>query len=118
MEQWEYLSIFLEANASNDEMKQYIEARFGKQAKKYSPEALIPDLDKLGAQGWELLQIDPVGRVGRGENIQQDPYSWTATYFCVFKRRRVAANADEMLTNDNLPLPNMPPSNSPPPPKK
>lgn len=29
---------------------------------KYTPEALIPQLDALGDQGWELVHIKPVHR--------------------------------------------------------
>lgn len=87
MAQWNYLSTFLEANAKDDATKQFIEQNFSKKAKKHSPEALIPELDKLGQDGWELVHMEPVPNVGRKEDIQFDPYKWSNIYFCVFKKR-------------------------------
>ena len=87
MEQWEYLSIFLEADAKDKETKQFIQEKFDKKAKRHSPEAMIPDLNKYGADGWELVHMEPVPKVGGKENIQFDPYRWSATYFCVLKRQ-------------------------------
>lgn len=87
MEQWEYLSIFLEADAKDKETKQFIQEKFSKKAKRHSPEAMIPDLNKYGTEGWELIHMEPVPKVGGKENIQLDPYRWTNTYFCVLKRQ-------------------------------
>lgn len=86
MEKWEYLSTFLEANAKDKQAKQYIKDTFGKKAKRHSPESMIPELNKLGTEGWELIHMEPVPKVGGKENVQFDPYSWSNTYFCVFKR--------------------------------
>jgi hypothetical protein len=48
---------------------------------------MIPQLNKLGKEGWELVHMEPVPRVGGKEDVQFDQYSWSNTYFCVFKRR-------------------------------
>lgn len=86
MANWEYLSIFLEADVKDKAQKSHIEETFGKKAKRHSPESMIPELNKLGKEGWELVHMEPVPKVGGKENIQFDPYNWSNTYFCVFKR--------------------------------
>ncbi len=86
MGKWEYISTFLEANAKDNQLKDYITQTFEKKAKRHSPEAMIPDLNKYGADGWELVHMEPIPNVGGKEDIQFDPYKWSNTYFCVFKR--------------------------------
>lgn len=99
-EQWEYISTFLEANADKKPIKTYIQETFDKKAKRHSPESMIPDLNRLGAEGWELVHMEPVPRVGRKEDIQFDEWNWTNTYFCVFKRRI----ANEMMSAQVAPI--------------
>ena len=50
---------------------------------------MIPDLNKLGAEGWELINMEPVAEVGGKEDIliAGEGRKWTSVYFCVFKRR-------------------------------
>lgn len=88
-EQWEYLTTFVEAKASSKDIKNYIKENFDKKPRKHSPEAMIPDLNKLGAQGWELINMEPVAEVGGKEDILMagEGRKWTSVYFCVFKRR-------------------------------
>jgi len=93
MEQWEYLTLFVEASAKQQKIKQFIETTFNKKAKRYSPESMIPELNKLGAEGWEVIHMEPVPYVGRKENIQFDQHSWSNTYFCVCKRRKPGSAA-------------------------
>lgn len=85
MEQWEYLTTFLEANAKDKDVQQYIQQTFDKKAKRHSPESMIPRLNQLGTQGWELIHMEPVPRVGGKEDVQFDHSSWSNVYFCVFK---------------------------------
>jgi hypothetical protein len=96
MEQWEYFTTFLEANAKDKDVQQFIEQTFDKKPKRHSPEAMIPDLNKLGIQGWELIHMEPVPRVGGKEDVQFDSNSWSSVYFCVFKRRKSAAAAAQV----------------------
>jgi hypothetical protein len=92
MEQWEYLTLFLSAKANNRETRTFIKTRFNKRPKRFSPESMIPQLDKLGAEGWEMLHMEPVARVGGKEDVLFDQdYRWSNTYFCVFKRRKAGA---------------------------
>lgn len=87
MEQWEYLTIFLEATAKDKDVKEFIKQTFDKKPKRHSPESMIPQLNEYGRQGWELVHMEPVPRLGGKEDIQFDQYSWSNNYFCVFKRR-------------------------------
>lgn len=88
-EKWEYITTFLEAKANNKDLRNFIKDKFDKKARKHSPEAMIPDLNKLGQEGWELITMEPVADVGGKEDIliANEGRKWTALYFCVFKRR-------------------------------
>lgn len=111
MAQWEYLTTFLKADAKDKDIKQFIEQTFSKKAKRHAPESMIPELNKLGIAGWELVHMEPVPEVGRKEDIQFDPYHWGSTYFCVFKRATQspdevqAVSAQAVVTDDDLKLP-------------
>ena len=92
MEQWEYLPTFLEANGDSKEMQAFLKAQtHQKKPPRYLPEAMMPDLNDLGAQGWELVHMEPVAGVGKkGDVLFDDGRQWSNTYFCVFKRRKIA----------------------------
>lgn len=84
MQQWEYYTTFLQADAKN-EAEFLEELRDWKEGiPQHTPEALIPRLNALGEQGWEMLQILPVNSGAKGDVI--NPSIWTHTYFCAFKR--------------------------------
>jgi hypothetical protein len=56
---------------------------------KFSPYATLPELNRLGQKGWELVSMQPV-IVGKNHDILVHPNDmayWGNTYFCVFKRR-------------------------------
>ena len=88
-EKWEYLTTFVEARVKGKDIRNYIKENFDKKPRKHSPEAMIPDLNKLGAEGWELINMEPVADIGGKEDIliTGEGRKWTALYFCVFKRR-------------------------------
>lgn len=88
MQQWEYLTRFMEASASSKEIKEYIKQHFDKKPRRHSPESMIPELNRLGDEGWELVHMEPVARVGGKEDVRFDSDNWSSTYFCVFKRPR------------------------------
>ncbi len=95
MEQFEYLTTFLQAEAKTKEIKEFVKSRNPKIKNPpiFTPEALIPELNGLGAQGWELITMTPVAAVGRKGDVRftgEEP-RWSNTYFCVFKRRKQAA---------------------------
>lgn len=88
MQKWEYLTRFLDAVAER-EVDYLMETRSWKEGiPRNTPEALVPQLNALGEQGWEMMSIEPV-IAGKNADIlchadQQN--RWTFTYFCVFKR--------------------------------
>ncbi len=122
MAQWEYLTTFLEARVKEKEMKQFIKERFDKKPRKHSPESMIPDLNDLGAAGWELVHMEPLPRIGRKEDIQFDNHNWSSTYFCVFKRAIAPADLPLSIGRQTRqaapPNPDTPPSPQSPTPEQ
>ena len=94
MNQWEYLTRFLEAQVRSED-KEMLQKRFNKnRLPKYSPEAMIPELDQLGAAGWELVHMEPVAKVGgKGDVLFPSGPRWSNSYFCVFKRPKTVVSA-------------------------
>lgn len=87
MQYWEYHTCFIEANKQTSESLAYsLEAE---QTAMYSPQQLMPELNRLGAKGWELVHMEPAF-VGKNEDILMHEGGgsrrWTNKYFCVFKR--------------------------------
>jgi hypothetical protein len=73
----------------------------GKELPLYAVEAIIPRLDELGTQGWELVQMQPV-IVGNNGDIRvgfADISHWTHTYLCTFKRPK---RSDQTYDGDVL----------------
>ncbi|MEQ8672343.1 MAG: DUF4177 domain-containing protein [Aggregatilineales bacterium] len=92
MEQWEYLPIHIEAQANTKEMKEFLKRQMPdvKRFPRYMPQAMMPELNELGAQGWELVSMEPVARVGSKADVYFNGADgkWSNVYFCVFKRRK------------------------------
>lgn len=91
MQKWEYLTTLLQAES--EKQLPWLQEHYPdiKKFAKYAYLALIPQMDKLGEEGWELVSCEPVKY---GDNLdlmiavnvygQMNP--WTYTYLCVFKR--------------------------------
>lgn len=87
MQRWEYLTATFSTSVEGapipvrDDVPQDITT-------KYSPYALIPQLNQLGDQGWELVTIEPVVIGRNGDVVVPDAGSarWGRDYFCCFKR--------------------------------
>jgi hypothetical protein len=93
--QWEYFTTFLQADARREE-EFLMQLRDWKEGiAPYVPEALMPRLNAFGEQGWELVQMMPVGVGNNADVLVQDAGSgsrtWTSKYFCVFKRAKTSA---------------------------
>ncbi len=92
-QKWEYYTCFLWAEA--DKQKEYLQQLWPQQrVSKYAPQALIPELDKFGEEGWELVSMEPV-HIGDNQDIQIPVTAvgkgfevWVHSYICVFKRPR------------------------------
>mgnify|MGYP003396198083 CR=1 FL=1 len=89
-QKWEYLSVFVEAE-SEPVMDYLQEIKTWKNGvPRNTPESMIPRLDAYGQEGWELVHMEPVARVGNKGDVLFTGGSdqWSNTYFCVFKRRK------------------------------
>jgi hypothetical protein len=92
MQTWEYLTIFVEADAEREALY-LVETRTWKDGiPKNTPEAMIPQLNALGAQGWELVHMQPVYAGKKADVLTHagNERLWTANYFCAFKRPKGA----------------------------
>ncbi|VAW31212.1 hypothetical protein MNBD_CHLOROFLEXI01-4609 [hydrothermal vent metagenome] len=85
MQQWEYLTLFIEA--SKDVSMAYTAE--SETLARFSPQTMMPEMDRLGAKGWELVHMQPA-YVGKNDDILMHEgggiRQWTSKYFCVFKR--------------------------------
>ncbi len=94
-EQWEHLIVTLRANA--EDQQDFLQQAWPEQSfPRYAPQALMPLLNEYGAQGWELVAMEPV-ITGVNGDIWMGGYSsvstaspWTNQYLCAFKRRKPA----------------------------
>lgn len=93
--QWEHLIVTLRANA--DDWQDFLQQAWpGQYFPKYAPQALMPLLNDYGAQGWELVAMEPVIAGVNGDIwIGGTPpigmaCPWTNQYLCAFKRRKPA----------------------------
>jgi len=79
--------------ADAERQREFVEQRWPQRhLPKYAPEAMIPELNELGEQGWELVHMEPVGGVGKKGDVSfTRGYGtmrvWSNAYSCVFKRR-------------------------------
>ena len=94
MERWEYLTKFIKADVKSTGVKEFFKSYRPdwKNPPPYTPETMMPELDNLGDQGWELVHMEPVAKVGgKGDVlVNGDSSIWSNTYFCVLKRRKPA----------------------------
>jgi len=90
MQRWEYMTIFVKADARREAefLKQYSDWKGG--IPEFTPESMIPKMNALGADGWELVHMQPVYVGERRDVLVADSgsggRSWASQYFCVFKR--------------------------------
>ncbi len=103
MSQWEYLPTFITAEVKSKEMREFLADHMDNKKKRpprYTPESMIPELNKLGDQGWELLHMEPVTGVGNKGDVLFDGIGvrWSNTYFCVFKRMKPGSGVPTQIT--------------------
>ncbi len=89
-EQWQYMTTFVHADIENQGVREFLKQTWPNWAKppKYTPETMIPELDAWGRDGWELVEMEPVGRMGDQGDASYGDGGWTHAHFCVFKRRK------------------------------
>lgn len=88
MEKWEYWPTYLEARANKTEIKEFLKAKVPDLQKpaKFMVESVMPQLNEMGAQGWELVHMEPVPALGKRGDVLLGSREWSNVYFCVFKR--------------------------------
>jgi hypothetical protein len=87
MQRWEYRTELLEADAHNQ--REFLGQLWPDQKPgKNSPRALIPLLNERGADGWELISMQPVFAGVNADILVHEGTGtrWSATYLCTFKR--------------------------------
>jgi hypothetical protein len=99
VEKWEYYSDLICANIDSDGVRQFLSRRFPnwKNPPKFTPATMMPELDRLGQEGWELVHIEPV-HCGKNDDIGFGNHgpTWSNWYFCVFKRQKLTAEQRSM----------------------
>lgn len=103
MEQWEYMPTYIEANADKKDIRNFLREKTGvKRPPRYMVEAVMPELNKFGEQGWELVHMEPVQKVRKkGDVLFASGYRWSNVYFCVFKRRKPGSAAPVLPLREN-----------------
>lgn len=113
---WEYRTTVFYAKAHEPEAKAYLQSVWsGWEPPRYAPQALGPRLNDYGADGWELVHIQPVyldgdanvlvhggpnppedaitgmikakARIPSSAGSGSEPTRYTNAYFCAFKRQ-------------------------------
>jgi hypothetical protein len=87
MQRWEYSTTLIEADMEGADPFKEPMIPEGDHPK-YSPFALIPELNSLGEKGWELVSFTPV-KPGRNHDVVlpgAGELAWARHYLCVFKR--------------------------------
>ena len=91
MEQWEYSTEFVWADARDGEASEFLQQNYPdwNNPPQYVPQAMIPYLNSRGREGWEMVHMQPVF-VGDNFDVLThggDYRRWSNAYFCAFKRR-------------------------------
>ena len=89
-EKWEYHTAILHAELDRPGVKDFLARRWSGELPRYTPLALIPELNELGAAGWELIGIQPV-LAGDNEDVfigsRGQTGGWSHSYLCALRRR-------------------------------
>lgn len=88
-EKWEYLTFVLYADLENPGAKEVMNHHWPdwKNPPRYTPQALMPELNRMGETGWELIHIERVNDSVYSDAIFKDNIGAVNAYFCVFKRK-------------------------------
>jgi hypothetical protein len=93
MIRWQYWTGFIYSDIRHEGAMEFLRREWPKwNPPKYTPQAMIPELNALGEQGWELVHMEPVPEVGGNADVgfvsggEGSHTHWSHAYFCVFKR--------------------------------
>ena len=83
---WEHYIEYIVTDTRDTQTKDFLASYYpGERMPKYSAQAALPRLNAIGAQGWELVHMEPVYLEHNGSVVVATGIG-TNTYFCVFKR--------------------------------
>jgi hypothetical protein len=85
MQKWEYLTVLIDAKT---EITHERLDPLGQKMFQYNPSRLMPQLNELGAVGWELISSTPVV-AGSNQDLKiatTGPGEYGRVYLCIFKR--------------------------------
>lgn len=84
MQKWEYLTVLVDSKVDTSQVRK---DDLGRKTFQFNPIGLLPVLNPLGADGWELISAHPYS-VGENDDVltHQAIKIFTHTYLCVFKR--------------------------------
>lgn len=89
---WEYYTTFISADIDRPGARDFLNKSWPewKNAPRFAVQAMMPELNAIGAEGWELVHMQPVAEVGASGDVRSlgTYYLWSHTYFCVSKRRK------------------------------
>lgn len=88
LQRGQYKTLFVQADA--ERVREQLNPFATEELPKYAPQALMPELDALGNEGWELVHMQPV-YVGSNADVLMHGMNErlrSNVYFCVFKRPR------------------------------
>ncbi len=91
---WEYRAQAFEPDRDSEAAIYYIQRNYPevswKELPKYDLLLLEAWLNEMGVDGWELVSVEPVERIGKngdlGNSYPEMGGGWRKVYFCVFKR--------------------------------
>ena len=90
MEQWEYHTAIIWAHEDNPGAREYVvRHRPGEKVGKFSPVNLVPELDRLGKQGWELVTLQPIVMTADMAIMLSDSTPQASNVYFVAMKRRV-----------------------------
>ncbi len=93
LEKWEYMTTMVCANTRNEGVGEFMHKRWPQwtNVPQFAAETMVPQLNKYGDQGWELIHMQPV-MLGQNDDVNFDRSGriFSNWYFCVFKRRVTA----------------------------
>jgi hypothetical protein len=91
--QWEHHIEYISAEAYTSQMRDFLAPLYlGKKVPLYAVQATLPRINERGAQGWELVNIEPVQLGKNGDvHLGGEAGHWTYTYQCSFKRLKRSA---------------------------
>ena len=92
--QWEHHVEYIKAKTYLPQTQDFLAQYYPKQKiPAYAVEAILPRINELGEQGWELIQMQPVNVGDNGDIQVGGGSSWTNMYLCAFKRLKRSAQS-------------------------